>query len=273
MYYGSGQRMRGNVRSRLILALILAFFAVISYYGKGEHNPFTGETQRVAMSQREEIALGLQAAPTMAQEYGGLDRSPRDQQRVKRVGARLLAGKSLRGSEYRYDFHLLAEPSVINAFALPGGQIFITRGLYDRLTSDAGLAAVLGHEIGHVVGRHGAERLAKQQLTQGLAGAAGVAAGDHSGQQLAMMVGHAVNMKYGRGDELESDRLGVRFMAEAGYDPRAMLAVMRILANSAKGQRQPEFFSTHPNPGNRLDVIAKAIKDVFPGGIPDGLEP
>lgn len=266
-----GGGMRGRLKFRLILALIFALFAIISYYGKTEHNPFTGEAQRVAMSKDEEIALGLHAAPKMANEYGGLDRSREDQQRIKRIGARLLQGQSLKQSEYRYNFHLLADAHTINAFALPGGQIFITRGLYDKLHTDAELAAVLGHEIGHVVGRHGAERLAKQQLTQGLANAAGVATGDQSGAQMAMMVGQVVNMKYGRGDELESDMLGVRFMAEAGYDPRAMLAVMKVL-KQAGGGSQPEFFSTHPNPENRLQKIEEAIAGTFPTGVPRGLE-
>lgn len=265
-------RSSGNLKSRLIIALVIALFAIISYYGSSEENAFTGMTQHVAMTKGQEIALGLQAAPQMASEYGGLAAEERDRRRVDEVGARLLAGKSLRASDYRYDFHLLADPQTLNAFALPGGQVFITRGLYDKLGSDAELAAVLGHEIGHVVARHGAQRLAKQQLTQGLAGAAGVAVGDRSGEQMALMVGQVVNMKYGRGDELQSDTLGVRFMAEAGYDPRAMVQVMKILAAASQGGRPPEFFSTHPNPENRIGVIEQAIARQFPGGVPPGLE-
>lgn len=263
---------RGSLKGRLIIAIVIALFAVFSYYSQSETNPYTGRKQSVAMTKGEEIALGLQAAPQMAAEYGGLAANAHDVSRVKRVGRRLLAGKSLAESDYRYDFHLLTDAATVNAFALPGGQVFITRALYDKLGSDAELAAVLGHEVGHVVGRHGAARLAKQQLTQGLAGAAGVATGDHSGQQLALMIGNVVNMKYGRGDELESDTLGVRFMAEAGYDPRAMIAVMKILAAEQKDGRSPEFFSTHPSPENRIGIIEQAIRDVFPNGIPQGLE-
>ncbi len=263
---------RGGLKARFILALVIAAFVYFSYLGKQEHNPFTGEKQAVAMSKDEEIALGLNAAPQMAQEYGGLDKSAADQERVKRIGARLLNSESLQSSDYAYNFHLLADRSTINAFALPGGQVFITRALYDKLESDAEIAGVLGHEIGHVVGRHGAERLAKQQLTQGLAGAAGVATGDHSGQQMAMMIGQVVNMKYGREDELQSDTLGVRFMVEAGYDPRAMLAVMKVLMAAGGGKRQPAMFSTHPNPENRVEVIEAAIAQAFPNGLPEGLE-
>ena len=272
MLYHSSGRPRGGIKMRLIMATILALVAFASYYGSSEDNAFTGTTQRVAMSKGQEIALGLQSAPRMAQQYGGLDANARDHARLDAVGERLLAGTSLRRSDYQYDFHLLADPKTINAFALPGGQIFITRGLYDELKTEAQLAGVIGHEIGHVVARHGAQHLAKQQLTQGLAGAAGVAMGDQSGAQMAMMVGQMVNMKYGRGDELESDKIGVRVLGEAGYDPRAMIEVMKVLKRAAGGGRQPEFFSTHPNPENRIGVIEQAIRDFYPHGIPEGLD-
>lgn len=269
--YNQG-RPRGNIKMRLIMAAMLALVTLASYYGSSEDNSFTGTTQRVAMTKGQEIALGLQSAPRMAQEYGGLDANPRDQARLDTVGARLLAGKSLSSSDYQYDFHLLADAKTINAFALPGGQVFITRGLYDELKTEAQLAGVIGHEIGHVVARHGAQHLAKQQLTQGLAGAAGVVTGDQSGQQLAMMVGQMVNMKYGRGDELESDKIGVRVLGEAGYDPRPMIEVMKVLKRAAGNGRQPEFFSTHPNPENRIGVIEQAIHEIYPNGVPEGLD-
>lgn len=266
------RRTRSPLKARLIMAAIMVMVALASYYGSSEQNSFTGTSQRVAMTKGQEIALGLQAAPQMAQEYGGLDASRQDQARLDRVGNRLLAGQSLRSSDYRYEFHLLADPQTINAFALPGGQVFITRGLYNELKTEAQLAGVLGHEIGHVVARHGAQHLAKQQLTQGLAGAAGVAMGDQSGTQMAMMVGQMVNMKYGRGDELESDRIGVRVLGEAGYDPRAMVAVMNVLKRAAGNGRQAEFFSTHPNPENRIGVIEQSIRETYPNGVPEGLD-
>ena len=89
---------------------------------------------------------------------------------------------------------------------------------------------------------------------------------------MVALIGQLINMRFGRADELESDQLGVRFMSEAGYDPRSMVEVMRILAESGGGGRQPEFFSTHPNPENRVQRIEEAIGAQFPGGIPEGLE-
>lgn len=253
------------------MGLIVAAFAIVSYYSSSDYNPITGETQRVAISADEEIAMGLQAAPTMARQYGGLHPDPGYQAQVDYIGNQLVQNSAARDTDWKFDFHLLADDQTINAFALPGGQIFITYALFSRLTTDGQLAAVLGHEIGHVVARHGAEHIAKQLLAQGLTGAAVIASGDHGVGQMAAMVGQMVNMKYGRADELESDRLGVRFMAESGYDPRAMLKVMKILAEAGGGS-QPEFFNTHPNPENRIDEINRAIQETFPNDVPNGLK-
>lgn len=246
-------------RGSLTAGLMLAAFAFLSYYSSQEFNPVTGETQYVALAPEQEVALGLQAAPVLTGEHGGLSADRAATRRVKEMGARIAAIPSLRDAKWPYAFHLLADTETVNAFALPGGQIFITHGLYDLLQSDEQLAAVLAHEIGHVVARHGAEHLAKQRLTQGLTGAAVVASGDHSAGYVAAMVGQLVNLRYGRGDEIESDRLGVRFMKEAGLDPQAMVEVMRILTKAAKGPRPPEFFSSHPNPENRIGKIEEAI--------------
>src|SRR5207253_9721091 len=90
---------------------------------------------------------------------------------------------------------------------------------------------------------------------------------------LAMSVAQLVNLKFGRNDELEADRLGVRFMSDAGYDPRSMIQLMKILEASSRGGRPPEFFSTHPNPENRITRIQEAIQEKYPNGVPDGLEP
>jgi beta-barrel assembly-enhancing protease len=228
--------------------------------------------QYVDLSPDEEIVLGLQAAPEVAQQYGGLYPDDEAQALVKEVGQRIVQASAAGRTPYQFDFHLLADTETVNAFALPGGPIFITAALLARLETEGQLAGVLGHEIAHVVARHGAERLAKQKLTQGLVGAAGVAT-DLQGAQLAAVVGQLVNMRYSRQDELESDRLGVRFMTEAGYDPNALKDVMQILEQASGGSSQPEFMSTHPNPGNRIAEIEAAIAQEFPNGLPGNLIP
>jgi predicted Zn-dependent protease len=143
--------------------------------------------------------------------------------------------------------------------------VFITEGLLRHLKGEAEVAAVLGHEIAHVIARHSSERLAKQQLTQGLVSAVVLGTGDYSAGQIGQVVGGMINMKYGRDDELESDRLGLRIMAEAGYDPRAMVRVMEVLASASGGSRQPEFFSTHPAPEDRAARIREEIAKLQAG--------
>ena len=160
-------------RGRLWVALIIAAISLLGYFGSSVFNPVTQEKQHVgSITPEQEVALGLQAAPEMAQQYGGLDPDREAQARVSRVGQRVVARSAAGKTPYRYEFHLLDDPETINAFALPGGQVFITEGLLKRLNSDGELAGVLGHETGHVVGRHGAEHIAKEPLTQGLTGAA-----------------------------------------------------------------------------------------------------
>lgn len=275
---GGAPRSRPRISGRVIIALIIAGISLISYFSMRVKNPVTGETQHIDLSVKDEIALGMQAAPEMAQQFGGLLQDQQAEALVDQVGGRLVAQSAAAGGEYPFDFHVLADPKTINAFALPGGQVFITAGLMSRLQTEGQLAGVLAHEIGHVVGRHGAEHIAKQRLTQGLTGAAVIATYDpnnpstQASAAMAMMIGQLINLKYGRDDELESDRLGVRFMAEAGYDPRAMIHVMEVLREAGGSGRQPEFFSSHPNPENRIERIEQAIREAFPNGVPGNLQ-
>jgi predicted Zn-dependent protease len=260
---------------KFIIALLIAGVSLISYWCSEQENEFTGEKQHVDMTVEQEIALGLQAAPEMASQYGGLHPDQEAAAKVKEVGQRLVQQTEVGETPYQFDFHLLADEQTVNAFALPGGQVFITAGLLKRLQSEDQLAGVLGHEIGHVVARHSAQQLAKAKLTQGLTGAAAIATYDpnnpssRSGAVAAAMIGKLMNMRYGREDELESDRLAVRLTGEAGYDPRAMIEVMHILEQAGGGGNGPEFLQTHPNPGNRVAEIERAIQQEYPNGVPE----
>ena len=265
------------MRGRFVAAALMALLAVGGYFCNTatDYNEVTGETQRVALSEEQEVAMGLQAAPQMAAEYGGLLPDERAQAALDAVGTAVVRANGLENRPYRYDFHLLADPNTVNAFALPGGQVFITAALASRLETEGQLAGILGHEVGHVVARHSAEQMAKAGLLEGLANAGAIATydpGNPSGAYAAQMIGQMMNMRYGRDDELESDRLGVRFMVEAGYDPRALIRVMQILEEASGGGSQPEFLSTHPNPGNRIEKIEAAIRQLYPNGLPTGLK-
>ncbi|SDW37990.1 Peptidase family M48 [Lutibacter oricola] len=250
---------RGNSKVKLLIGVGIVLFTLFKYYSNSEVNEFTGKKQHISMTTDEEVAIGLQSAPQMAQQHGGLYPDQNYQKMVDRVGQKLVDNSVARQTNYRYDFHLLRDPNTINAFALPGGQIFITYALFSKLKNEDQLAGVLGHEIGHVVGRHSAERMAKQGLTQGIL--SGVAVGfDPSTAQGAAAIANVINMSYGRDDELESDELGVKFMIDAGYNPAELIGVMQILKAAAGPNRTPERMSTHPDPENRIEKIKEAIK-------------
>lgn len=273
-------RGRGGIGgASLLIALVMAGFALFRYFGSEQINATTGEKQHIGISPSQEIALGLQAAPRMEDQYGGLSSDERAAAEVQQVGNRILQNSEAGKSPYRFQFHLLADRDTVNAFALPGGQVFITEALLRRLKSEGQLAGVLAHEITHVVGRHSAEHLAKQQLTQGLTGAAVLATYDpndpnsYRNAAIAAAIANLVNLRFSRQDELEADARGVRYMSEAGYDPRAMIGVMEVLKQAAGGSgRTPDFFSTHPNPDNREGKIRQAIQQAYPNGVPEGLK-
>ncbi len=262
----------------MILAAVVAGFSIYSYCVSPRTNPITGEHQRVFISPKKEIAIGRQAAPKMIARYGGLHPDPHRQDRADRIGRKILAAVLGDHSPYPFEFHVLRDERIINAFALPGGQVFITAGLFDQLQTDGQLAGVLAHEIAHVVERHSAERLAKSHLTREITGAVVLSAYDpddpetQKAAQVALALGQLINMKFGREDELEADRDGVYFMAKAGYNPLAMLKVMEVLKSAGHG-RTAEFFSTHPDPDERIERIQQIILQLFPRQIPATLTP
>lgn len=248
---------RGSWKIRIFIGLAIVAFAFIRKCNNTEENPYTGRSQHITMSAEQEIAIGLQSAPEMAQQYGGLYPDERLQAFVDGVGNKLVQNSIARESPYKFDFHLLADDQTINAFALPGGQCFITYALFSQL-NEAQLAGVLGHEIAHVIGRHSAERIASSEFWRTATMGATVGAGDIG--NVVGGIGQNTLLKNGRGDELESDDLGVLFMIQSGYDPYAMIKVMQILKAAAGPNRVPEFQSTHPDPENRIEMIEEAIE-------------
>ena len=254
---------------RILMALGLAVFALIKYNTTtvDQENPFTGQVVRVQdMTPEQETALGLQSVPEMAQQFGGMVREPLVRNKINEIGQRLLAAKerivTKRGKQddefdYEFQFHVLADKETINAFALPGGQVFITMALLSKLPNEDAVAGVIGHEIGHVLARHSMQQMAKSGLLSGLVNAAVVATSDgtRNNSQIAQMVGQVVQTKYGREHESESDRIGIQLMLEAGYKPEELLSVMKVLAESMNGPRPPEMLSSHPFPETRAKQI------------------
>jgi len=219
-------------------------------------NPATGERQLALVSEAQEAQLGLEADREITASLGLY---PDDElQRYVSTLGRELAARSER-PDLAWEFKVVDDP-IVNAFALPGGYIYITRGILAHMGSEAELAGVLGHEIGHVTARHGVEQLSRAQLaTLGL-GVAMVAGGESVQQWggLAQAGLGLLFLKFGRDDERQSDDLGMRYLLRAGFDPHEMPQTFRTLERVSAAQgagRIPDFLSTHPNPGSRVERL------------------
>lgn len=273
---GPQQSASGSGGIRIIIALAVAAFALFSFLSSKQTNPVTGQDQYISITKDQEIALGLQSAPEMEAEFGGLEADQRYQNAVQIIGDKLVKESFASQADYPFEFHVLADSQTVNAFALPGGPVYITRALMDQLQSEGEVASVLAHEISHVVARHSAEQISKQQLTQGLTGAVVMATYDPNNPssmataEVAMLIGQLVDMKFSRDDEIVADTMGVKVMGQANYDPRIMVEVMKILEQAGSGNGI-EFLSTHPSPDNRLARIEQAITDLYPSGVPSGM--
>jgi beta-barrel assembly-enhancing protease len=267
---------------RIGMALLMAVGALVMYFvkNKQEYNPVTDLVVRVPWEPAQDVPLGLQAAPQMMAQHGGEHPDPQLQALVDKVGNKLVRDNAVGDwapvfQQYQWDFHLLRDPETINAFALPGGQIFFTYGLFKKLETEDEVAGVMGHEIGHVIARHSAVQMAKHQLITGITMAGTIATSDGQGNgQMAQVIGNMIGMKYGREDETQADTLGVQFMINSKYNPNGLIKVMEVLKAAMGGQRQPEFMSTHPDPGNRVEHIKSVIQAMQEGKLegPKALE-
>jgi len=231
-----------------------------------------GQSDFVLMSEQEEIALGAKENPSILKQYGKYSNAEL-QAYVSEVGQRLAANSHRTGLTYHFT---LLDSTEVNAFALPGGYVYITRGLLAYLNSEAELAAVLGHEIGHVTARHSV-----RQYSAAMAANMGYTLGsifvpelrNQGAQDLFNVLGGALLRGYGRDHELEADRLGAQYLARTGYDPQAMIQVIKVLKNqeefevqrAKEEKREPHIyhgvFATHPDNDQRLhEVVGEADK-------------
>jgi len=219
--------------------------------------PYTGRRQVQFVSPNEEAQMGVQAFQQIVGK-ATLSTDAQVNALVQRVGSRIAAVTEL---PYQWEFRVIQDDTQANAFALPGGKVAVYTGMLSVTRDEPGLAAVLGHEIAHVLARHGGERLSQQMgvqtVTQLLAGMASsnpatvqlVAAALGAGAQVGVL------LPWGRAQESEADHVGLILAAKAGYDPRAALDLWKRMAEAAKGQRPPEFLSTHPAEATRIQQI------------------
>ncbi|MCA9283781.1 MAG: M48 family metalloprotease [Phycisphaerales bacterium] len=254
-----------RLRPLLTIALLVAAAAATTGC---KTNVATGRSQFTSMSREEEIQLGTEAMPELIQEYGGEVSSTQLRTYVTQVGTTLAQHTEGENPSLPWQFTVL-DSDVINAFALPGGKVFITSGLMAQFTNEAQLAATLGHEVGHVSAKHVDERITQSSAISTLGQIAGAVVGYQSadlGQLVSVIVGtggQGYLLKFGRDQESEADALGVRYMVAAGYNPTGMLQVLEVLKREAGGGSQPEILSTHPYPETRLERVNALLKGQY----------
>jgi len=221
--------------------------------------PITGRSQLQLISADEEMQLGIQSYQQILQK-SKVSTDPRLNALVTRVGSRIAAASGR--TDLQWEYKVFVDDSA-NAFALPGGKVVVYTGILPITRDEAGLAAVVGHEVAHVIARHGGERLSQQTAAQLGLNVAGSLVGAMSSPATAQLVGAAlgVGAQYGvllpfnRGQESEADHIGLILMAKAGYDPRAARDLWVRMGEASKGQKPPEFLSTHPSEQTRIKQL------------------
>jgi predicted Zn-dependent protease len=270
---------------RLTLAVVVALTLAVGGC-TAVRNPATGETQYTSLSPEDEVRLGRSEHPKVLAEYGGAYADPALQAYVSRVGQELARRSEL--PDLRFTFTVIDSP-IVNAFALPGGYVYVSRGLLALADDEAELAGVLAHEIGHVTARHTAQRVTQAQYGQlgamaaqlggailggWLGGDAGSRLGGQLGGQLGTLGATAWVQGYSREQEFEADQLGIRYMARAGYDPEGMSSLLDALrANDALSEKLrggpaadvPSWLASHPRTVDRIERAA-AEAEVNVGG-------
>lgn len=247
----------------------LATFVLLLAVAGCQTNSATGRNQLIGLSIEREIALGAEAEPQFLGQNGGEIPSDEILNYVRGIGAQLASTVEPEYRDLPWEFHVI-DSAQINAFALPGGKVFFSRGLMAQMTNEAQLAAVLGHEVGHVTGRHISEKVGQSNVVAGIAGVLGAAASISDNDYLQVLgVGAQAGsglylLKFGRDQESEADSLGTRYMAANGWNPIGMLQVMEILGNASKGNKNWEILATHPHPETRYARVEQIIKENYP---------
>ncbi len=265
--------MRGNGsrRNRWGMGLMALAGAGLGLATGCAINEATGQRQLLVMDSQSAIAMGAEAAPQLTAEYGGAVSDRVATAYVTEVGARLAAVTEGDNPGLPWEFTLL-DSDVINAFALPGGKVFISKGLAARMRNEAQLAGVLGHEIGHVTANHVNDRIVQNagaqlgvQLVTAWLGGGEPGLTSQIAQTVVPVAGQGIVLRFSREQELQADSLGMRYMARVGYDPAGQLQVMRILRDAAGGGGGVEWMATHPLPQTRIEAIESLLSGEYAG--------
>jgi len=243
-----------------VLALIVALIAAC------ETVPYTGRHQIMLLPESAELEMGLQSYQEVLKK-SKVVKEGEVSERLVRVGRRI--AEATGRTDYQWEFHLI-EDKQVNAFCLPGGKVAVYTGIFPVAQDDAGLAAVIGHEVSHAIARHGAERVSQGLLVQTGLMATQVALSQNDPrtvQAVTALLGAGASvgvlLPWGRAQESEADHMGLIYMAKAGYHPSAARDLWVRMTKSAGGGRQPEFLSTHPAPATRITQIESWLPEAL----------
>src|SRR5580698_946518 len=221
-----------------------------------------------AYSPQQDIDLGKQVAVDAEKQLPRCN-APKVDSYLTELGKKLSAKLPAGGVKYPFEFHCVNDKA-INAFALPGGYVFVNRGAIEAADNEAQLAGVMAHEMSHVSLRHGTTEATKARAAQGFIGILGAILGDNAGGALLTELGRfsagGVLLRYSRSSETQADVMGTQVLYDAGYDPRALAQFFEKIEADSKGQNPPEFFSDHPNPERRVERVEEEIDKL--GGLP-----
>jgi predicted Zn-dependent protease len=241
--------------ARLLSILVLPLGVALAAC---ESAPVTGRNQLILLPESQDAGMGLQAYQQIKQEET-VSRDPELNRRVLEIGRRIAAVSGQPDWDWQFTVFENDEP---NAFALPGGKVGVYTGLFKVAKSDDQLATVLAHEVGHAIARHGAERMSQGMLTQLGAAALGAATSPAYAQLAAQAATLGIILPYSRTQESEADEIGLMLMAEAGYDPREAIKLWQNF-EALGGGRPPEFLSTHPAEGTRIERLKELMPEAL----------
>jgi metalloendopeptidase OMA1, mitochondrial len=259
--------------------LLGVWLAVVLVSGGCQTNPYTGRSQLLMRPASDDMQLGLQAYQQLLTDpRTETSTDPRETIPVQRVAARVIAAAqqskyAAMAHQFQWEVTVIKDDENANASVLPGGKIVVYTGLFPVAQTEAGLAAVMGHEVVHALARHGAERTSQNivaQTTLRVAGAALGASGAHPTlsqyTMAALGVGTQVGvlLPFSRAHESEADYIGILLAAEAGYDPTESIRLWRRMEEVSGGQSKPEFLSTHPSHGTRIEQLEKWMMEAMP---------
>ena len=246
--------------------LIFAVFGIVYYFSNQETVPITGRSHLVTISRDEEVALGLQSYESVLNHERVISQGP-EVDLVRGVGARIAKVADAPGFEW--EFNLLSSDEE-NAFCLPGGKVAVYSGILPLTANPNGLAVVMGHEIAHAIARHGAERMAQEQLAQMGMLAVGVASSDMDQNQRRAILGafgagtqFGIMLPFSRTHESEADHIGLMLMARACFDPNEAPKFWERMAQEKHGRAPPQFMSTHPSDATRIDQIKRWLPEAL----------